>query len=129
MNDENDFYCGLNVDAGVAESVLSLELAQTLKVSSDKWNDIETNVGRIYFLENDEFDEQQRQDADNGFLFYRYKLEIQPKPDLGEENAINFVSKVLEHFWSLGHPATAACDYEEKLPRKGKYIPEQHQWN
>lgn len=129
MNDEKDFYCGLNVDSMASENALSSELAKTLQVSPDKWNDIEMKTGKIYFLKNDDFDEQQRQDINDGFLFYRYKLEVQPNPNLGEENAVNLVSKILEHFWSKGVPATAACDYEDKLPRKGKYVPEEYQWN
>ena len=121
MNNEIDYYCGLYVDASSDENSFSSELASTFGISSDKWNDIETSVGNIYVVKNDEFDEKQRKDIDDGFLFYKYKLEIEPKPSLNKSQTIEFISKILEHCWSQGYPAVASCDYEDLLPEKGGY--------
>ncbi len=94
----------------------------------DKWNNVETSIGEFSVLKNDEFDEQMRKDDRDGFLYYRYLIEVEPNKELGEENAVAFVSKRLEYLWSQDYPATAACGYEDALPNKGKLIPENHNW-
>ncbi len=68
-----------------------------------------------------DFDEQIRKDEENGFLYYRYLLEIEPTEEFGKENAVEFVGKILDYLWSQGFPAVASCDYEELLPNNGGY--------
>lgn len=129
MSEDIDYYCGLYVDASESEEVFAKGLANFLRLVTDKWNDIKSSEVSINILQNDDFDINERTDAENGFLFYRYKLEIEPNEELGQQNAVKFVSKILEYLWSKGYPATAACGYEDNLPNKGKLIPENQIWN
>ncbi len=123
MIDRADIYCNLFVDTNSEQDILVKNLAELFNVSADDWGNIETAFGEISIIENDDYDKSKRKDEDEGFLFYRYLLEIEPKADLPVNNAIKFVSKILEQLWSLGYPATAACNYEDNLPYNGKFIP------
>jgi len=127
MNEELDYYCGLYLDSSREESLLVSDVARLFNSECER-NYIHLNECDISILENDDFDEQKRTNPEDGFLFYRYKLEVEPNAELGEENAIAVVSKLLIFFWSKDYPATAACGYEDALPNKGKLIPENYNW-
>lgn len=128
MNEVLDLGCDLFIDASLEQDILASDLAKILNSFPDEWGNIEVSEGDISIAKNDEFDEELRKKL-KGFLYYRFLLEIEPNIELGKENAVRFVSKILEHLWSQGYPATAACDYEDELPYKGKFIPTNHLWN
>jgi hypothetical protein len=128
MNEELNYYCGLFLDSSEEESLLVSEVAKLFNNEPER-NYIHSSECDISILENDDFDEQRRTNPEDGFLFYRYKLEVEPNTELGEKNAIAVVSKLLKFFWSQSYPAVAACGYEDALPNKGKLIPENHSWN
>lgn len=96
MFDEADAYCSLYVDADITSSEsMAQEVASILNVHADG-DYVEMSEGNIAIVENDEFDKAKRKNEKDGFIFYRYKLEIEPNVSLGEENAIAVVSKILE---------------------------------
>jgi hypothetical protein len=125
---EIDFGGAIYTDADAEIEKLTFALSQLFNSLPDKWNNVETSVGEFSVLKNDEFDEQMRKDNEDGFLYYRYLIEVEPNKELGEENAVAFTAKLLEYLWSQGYPATAACGYEDALPNKGKLIPENYNW-
>ncbi len=126
--EEDKLGCSLYTDATVELEELIANLASLLNASV-KGLYVENAEGYICVDKNDEFDEQMRRDGEDGFLYYRYLIEVEPNKELGEENAVAFVSKILRYLWSEDYPATAACAYEDALPNKGKLIPENHSWN
>ncbi len=128
MFDETNAYCSINVDAEIKEADLAQKLAHLFGTTPDG-NYVDTDNGTIGILTNDDFDSELRKDSKRGFIYYNIQLEVEPKVELGEENAVHFVSKILKYLWSEDYPATAACAYEDALPNKGKLIPENHSWN
>lgn len=128
MFDEVDAYCSLFTDADAERENLAFALGQLFNSLPDKWHNVETSFGEFSILENDEFDEQMRKNEKDGFLYYRYLIEVEPNIELGEENAVAFTAKLLEYLWSQDYPATAACSYEDELPNNGNLIPENYSW-
>jgi hypothetical protein len=125
---EPNYYCSLFIDSDVSREDLTLNLAKFFGVSPDR-HYLSNEKGEVGVMKNKDYDSVLRKDGEDGFLYYRYLIEVEPNEELGEENAVAFVSKILEYLWSQGYPATAACDYEDSLPNKGKLIPENHSWN
>lgn len=118
---EIDLGSEIYVDTNTERENLTYALGQLFGSSPDKYNNVETSIGELSVLKNDDFDEQIRKDEENGFLYYRYLLEIEPTEEFGKENAVEFVGKILDYLWSQGCPAVASCDYEELLPNNGGY--------
>lgn len=75
----------------------------------------------IGIKKNDDFNESLRFEKQDGFLYSRYYIEIEPIGDIKQEQYILSVSMLLENLWALGYEAVAACDFENELPRKGGY--------
>jgi hypothetical protein len=123
MVNRADVYCNLFVDSNLEQSHFANNLASVFNQAANKQGNFDTSFGNIYVIENDDYDELKKTDKEEGFLFYRYLLEVEPRLDLDINNAIEFVSKLLNYLWSLDYPATAACSYEDKLPNKGKLVP------
>lgn len=118
--DEPNYYCSLFTDSNVSREELILRLAKFFGVSPNR-HYLSNEKGEVGILKNKDYDAELRKDETDGFLHYRYLLEVEPKDDLGEENAVNLVGKILEYLWLQNFPAVASCDYEEKLPNNGGY--------
>ena len=71
---------------------------------------------------NDGFDIIRRNDPD-GFLYYRYYLDIDAVPGQQRVAQVALVEQILECLWEHGYAAVAACDFEDELPRHGGYNP------
>ncbi len=121
MFDEVDAYCSLYVDADLTESALANNLAKLFQVEADG-DYVDTPQGTFAVVKNNEFDEVKRLDERKGFLYYRLLLEVEPKTEMGENNAVSFVSQILEGLWLQGLSAVAACHYEDKLPYQGRVV-------
>lgn len=115
MNGNEDLYCHLYVDADLEESELANKIAEVLQTKADGLF-VDSANGDLAVRANQEFDENARQNQADGFLFYRYHIDVEPNSSLGEKNAVELVSRLLENFWANGYLATAACGYEDKLP-------------
>lgn len=57
----------------------------------------------------------------DGFLAFRYALELYPAGDTSRNDRIALAGRLLELLWSNQLPAVAACDFEEELPLAGGY--------
>ncbi len=113
---ENNFYCGLYVDADISAEEFAFLLGSVFNTKPDKWNNLRLPEGELSVTENDEYNENEKYNTKRGFLFFRYLLEVEPNPILNEGNAVCLVAKILEFLWSKGYAAVATCDYENKLP-------------
>ncbi len=121
MFDEVDAYCSLYVDADIEPSALAEEIADVLGVNADG-NYVDSSQGTIGVLENDELDAEAQKNEKNGFLYYRLLLEVEPKVEMGKANAVELVSKLLNHLQSRNLPTVTACHYEEDFPKEEKLV-------
>ena len=117
---EPNYYCSLFIDSDVSREDLTLNLAKFFGVSPDR-HYLSNEKGEVGVMKNKDYDSALHQDETDGFLHYRYFLEVEPNEELGKESAVEFVSNTLKYLWSQGYPAVASCDYEELLPNNGGY--------
>lgn len=115
-----NFECDLYIDADEDLSTLLQNIAKLFNTNISK-NIVCVSEGEISLINNRNYHKIKKLNLEDGFLFYRYLLKAKPNKLFGEENAIKFISLILEYFWSNNCPAIAFCDYEENLPYQGGY--------
>lgn len=84
---------------------------------------VESNYLDIYVSKNEDFSDSRRHTQD-GFLFYKYYLDIEPKAGVKDNEFISSIANLLEELWKEDIKAVAACDFEDLLPQKGGYNPD-----
>ena len=118
---EKSLFCKIFVNTNLAHGELIAKTASLTHGVIEQWT-IVCNLYEISVVENDEYDEIKYQDKDEGFLFSKFFLEIEPIATLTNKTTyISDISKLLEGLWQEGYSAVAACDFEDLLPNKGGY--------
>ncbi|EAZ92764.1 hypothetical protein [Crocosphaera chwakensis] len=120
MNKYNNLYCKVFLDTDINREQLLPLIAKLINGKVSR-REIETSIAKISVRTNDDFDENQREEFPDGFLYYRFFLDIEPLKDTDQKVYIETLSHFLESLWSLNYKVVAACDFEEELPRKGGY--------
>ncbi len=120
MIDLNDLYCHMYVESDGSRQELSEVIAQAINGTLENFTVVLPLI-EVDIRKNKDFDEALRKEFPDGFLYFRYSLDIDASPGQTLENQIKMVADILEHLWSRGYPAVAACDYEDELPHKGGY--------
>lgn len=78
----------------------------------------------IDFTENTEYDNIRACMFPNGFMFFRYRIEIYVPRLIEEthyEDRLNVIKRMLAIFWKHNYAAVAVCDFEKVLPHRGGY--------
>jgi hypothetical protein len=81
--------------------------------------------GLLYAIDvkrNEDFDAIRSSEPD-GFLYYRYYLDVDAVPGQQRVAQVALVAQILERLWEHGYAAVAACNFEDELPRRGGYNP------
>lgn len=89
---------------------------------------VRTRSCEIEIRINNDQDEEKAQGTADGFLFFRYALELYPLSDGRHEDKVALASALLQSLWQRGWPAVAACDYEAELPFAGGSDPSAIPW-
>jgi hypothetical protein len=64
----------------------------------------------------DSYDEDNSQDGDEGFLYYRYRVEVSPRSDGATvAGQVSIARRLLEFFRGLGVQAVVCAEFEELL--------------
>jgi hypothetical protein len=123
MTYSDDLDCKIFVDTDVPARELAVAVAQLLSgTAAGPWTwTVSTADCAIDVLPNDDFDEERREAFPDGFLNFRYALEVYPRSGQPHDAIRQVVARLLEHLWAQGIPAVAACDYEPELPSGGGY--------
>lgn len=119
MEENHDLYCKLFVDVEVDRGALAEQIMSAVGGQVDL-DTVVTPGCEIAVNRNEAFEPEQRYDPD-GFLYFRYFLDVVALMGQPRDAQIELVSRLLEHFWSQGWRAVAACDFEEELPMSGGY--------
>lgn len=112
-----DLYCKVYLDSTLPTNDLVELLTEGLGGQHRKWT-ITTNLVEVYVDENEDFDDGRRHNPDNGFLFYPYYVDMEPKPDVPADSYIDAVRRLLAFLKGQGIRAVAACDFEHLLPQE-----------
>lgn len=119
-NQEIDSYCKIYVH-------VNLSLQELIELTAKEFDGhvemytVVTPLFEIHIDKNDWFDEAKSEVFPDGFLHFRYELDVFPQPSQLQKEHIHWLSRFLTSLWSKNIPAVAACDYEEFLPCKGGY--------
>ncbi|HLU11721.1 MAG TPA: hypothetical protein VK003_18750 [Oceanobacillus sp.] len=111
--------CKLFVEAEVSASDLISIVAYVLSKSPTRCE--------MEVLKNEEYDSKRRQLFPDGFLYFRYIIDLY-MPDEPIKAQAKLVSQLLEYLWDSGFPAVAACAFEAQLPHHGGYKSRRVPW-
>ena len=103
--------CKIFVDADVTETELMGMIGQLLTDGPDTRAEME-------FFVNEDFDEKRRKLFPDGFIYFRYFVDLYMSTP---EDKVPVVATILRQLWYWGFPAVAACNYEDQLPEHGGY--------
>ncbi|HEV3261347.1 MAG TPA: hypothetical protein VG013_31130 [Gemmataceae bacterium] len=124
MADLNELDCKIHVEAPWTPEAIAGLLSRALggQVSvSPSAQVVLLPSAEIEIRENEDADSRRAADFPDGFLYFRYILEVYPVPTSSRQDRVSLAARVLELCWSQGWPAVAACDYESELPQRGGY--------
>lgn len=119
MNNRLNLYCKVFVDTDLDRGKLLGLVVRLTSGSVDRWT-VVSDWGEIDIGKNPDFESMQRQEDPDGFLYYRFCLDIEPTHDGGEQY-VNSVGLLLEGLWGANCKVVASCDFEDELPRQGGY--------
>jgi hypothetical protein len=111
-----DLYCKLYVDVSGQTNDLVRSVAALDPRAQTFLRSVETTVLHVDVIPNEDADVQ-RATASDGFLHYPYYLEIGPRDDteIGEEQFVVALRKLMAHLRSSGMRVTASCSFEDQL--------------
>lgn len=100
---------------------LSSELS--INLIEEKLNSLFSNdCLELILLKNSEYDILQQKNHPDGFLFFKYILDINFLNETENvDKAITTVNSILIFLWGNNISAVASCDYEELLIKNGGY--------
>ena len=110
-------WCVIYVDASVTDTQLARTIAELLGGSCEN-RCVSTRTLELDVESNDDFDAKARVVRPDGFLHFRYRIEME-YPDSMSSEVRDVVATLLTRLWAIGIPAVAACDFEEDLPHLG----------
>lgn len=110
-------YCKLFLDTDMCRDELGKLLTEFIQGEKDRWI-IHSAVLEIFVNDNDFFDNARKEDNQEGFLYFPYFLDIEPRTEM-EGVYIETIATLITRLWSHKIKAVAACDFEDLLPGKG----------
>jgi hypothetical protein len=116
MGIAEDGYCKVYVDTDLDKGKLAALLAG-LSGGSLSARTIVAADYEIDVLTNEDFHEARRKHGD-GFLFYRYYLDVFPRIE-ATGRYVRCVGDLVEGLWNSGCKAVASSSFEAELPRRG----------
>jgi len=82
----------------------------------------------VYLDVNEEFDADKEILFPDGFLFFKFLLEIELKNEAMNDDYIKYIGLVLKELWKKGISAVASSDFEMMLPNNGGYNSKEVSW-
>jgi hypothetical protein len=76
----------------------------------------------LIILKNSDYDSSRQSEYPDGFLYFRYILEINNlNEDIEMLKIVSIVNNILDFLWENNISAIASCDYENLLKNNGGY--------
>ncbi|WP_312117626.1 1,4-dihydroxy-6-naphthoate synthase [Brevibacillus reuszeri] len=110
-------YCKLFLYTDMSQSKLAHLVTQLVGGDQGRWS-ITSSVVVIFVNDNDFFNRAKKEDIHDGFLYYRYFLDIEPQSEK-DELYVETIANLITKLWNRDINAVAACDFEDLLPGKG----------
>lgn len=117
---DESLYCKIFVNASLDRQHLIEKIGNS--VSGNVQNTRVTNAAtEIDIRTNQDYDPEAAREKPDGFVFFRYYLDVDQAPGANRPQFVRGISELLEALWACGIEAIAACDFENELPKKGGY--------
>ena len=78
--------------------------------------DVVNEILEVTVRSNPEFSVRTQESGKDSFLFFRYRLEVDPVAGAPQQAVLARVASILEAMWRTGAAAIASCEYEHLLP-------------
>ena len=114
-------YCSIYLNSELESYNLAQMLAVLLNGKIDSFNSISVKDGDIDITDNSEYNKLLQVYFPDGFLYFKYKIELTFAENTNINFCIELVKTLLHFLWNKGYSAVASCEYEEYLPLKGGY--------
>jgi hypothetical protein len=124
MFDSHAIDCKIYVESDLMPDELATLLAASLGAATLDGavaRTLHTPQAEIEVRKNKEANQHRAGEFPDGFLYFRYALEVYASPTSQHAEQVALVDRLLNQLWSEGLPAVAACDYENELSRAGGY--------
>lgn len=117
----HNLYCKIYVHTNKSIDELPKEIEKQISIKSDQFHSFENQFITLEILANKEYDKNKCYEFPDGFLYFKYNLEIDCKITSKEIEYIEFISALMKFLWGLGMNLVASCDFEEFLPNQGGF--------
>ncbi|WP_328470035.1 hypothetical protein OHA21_03460 [Actinoplanes sp. NBC_00393] len=112
--DDNQFL--LMVDSATERSRLVDELlAGFPEMDRRKENSGHIRGNWLEVWPNDDADEKQASDPENGYLHFRWRIELTPLTAVEEDHQVQLARDLLRHFQAAGSRAEVCANFEDRL--------------
>ncbi|MDR1350537.1 MAG: hypothetical protein LBJ59_07155 [Zoogloeaceae bacterium] len=111
--DGRNLYCKMFIDIRCAREELIDIIVKLTDGEKELFRTINAYFGEIDVNENSGF--YANEARDDSFLYYKFYLDIAPKPQIGATEYISNVKKIMKYFISQNINVAAACDFEDEL--------------
>ena len=81
-----------------------------------------TMANDFFYIDlNEEYTIENEIQFPDGFLYFKYIVDIDFKDNIEENKCVDVINFVLKKIWNDGIPAVASCDFEQSLINNGGY--------
>jgi len=112
-----DFF--IHTDMDIKELTALIEKHTAMKFDEDL--EAESFPLFLRLKENRHFDKSKVECFHEGFLYFKYRLNVECDHEEIKGSYINFLSGLLFFLWEHGMRVIASCDFEDSLPYGGGY--------
>lgn len=113
--------CIIYCTGDISINELRTKLATLIGSNKIEVSFIQKDFYELSIHKNDDFNSVRQEGFPDGFLYFKFIVEVGFNNNCEVDNAVPVVSKILNGLWEMGMPSVASCDYENLLPENGGY--------
>src|SRR5574344_1457528 len=103
-----DLNCKIYIDTELSRENLAEIISNHLGSNYNKFFSLETECFNIDIINNKEYQKEKSTEFPDGFLYYRYFIEIEPQKNIEELVYIKKVGEFLNFLWKHGFKVVAS---------------------
>ena len=115
MKEYKDLYCKLFVDFNGSRDELIDKVVQIVNGNRKRIKSIESSIAEIDVNNNEDYNEEISFVGDDGFLYSKYYLDIEPIDDIGQSEYTLWMKKFVNKLIEMGYNVVVASEFEEEL--------------
>jgi len=116
VNNNFDWYCQVFIDVSLDIDCLRNLIAEITNGKHDTYSLVENDCLKIHVRKNHDYDNKRKTDSFDGFLFYKFFLDIAPiTTKIKFVNYVQQIKSLIKQLRDKGYSVVPACDYEDEL--------------